>query len=89
MIVCNIIQKFHCYKDYLCLQEYRDPSIYFPLDCSDIGFLSRLIGVPSQFAISFGLTLALIIQSILWWRGVRDRAFIITCAPIVSFDIFA
>ena len=46
-------------------------------------------GAISQTVISFLLTLLLIFQSVLWCRGVRDRALIITCSPIVSFDLFA
>ena len=56
-------------------------------DCSYMVSLFKMVAIPSQFGISFFLIIALILQSILWCRGVRDRAFIIACSPIVSFDL--
>ena len=61
---------------------------FLSCDCSDYVTMSfQVIGISSQFVISFFLIFALIVQSILWCRGVRDRALIIVCSPIVSFDL--
>ena len=45
------------------------------------------IGVICQSAVSFLLIFLLLFQSSLWCRGVRDRALVITCSPIVSFSL--